>query len=110
MATSYSLGLAVCSGSSSTTNRSVFDSVSVTSGVMANATSVPPSWATFGPLSFEDGAVGFTVMGALNSTWLLEESSDGVRWSPLQTITLVGGAIRQSEADDRRPLRLFRLR
>lgn len=109
MAGSYGLGLAVCSGSSSTTNLSVFDSVSVTNTVMAGAPLVAPSRPTIGPLTLGNEMVSFSITNETNSTWLLQDSTNGVTWTPLQTITINDGAVQHSEADDRRALRLFRL-
>lgn len=108
--TSCSGGMAVCSGSSTTLNTSVFDSVSVTNAVLTPAAQVLPlAPAELGPITFDADTARFTVSGATNSVWQLQESSDGVTWSTLQSLTLIDGAVQQSEADDARPMRLFRL-
>jgi regulation of enolase protein 1 (concanavalin A-like superfamily) len=115
MAASCSVGLAVCSGSSSTTNLSVFDSVNVTNTVTTSMvmTSSPSSGspvAAFGPLTLEPDVVSFQATGDTNTIWQLEDSADAVTWTPLQTFTLIGGSIHHSEADSRQNMRLLRLR
>ncbi len=109
MAASVNLGLAVCSGSGSTTNLSVFDNVSVTNNVLSPPSQVATLPPTIGPFTLDDGTVSFSVTGDPNSTWLLLESTNAVTWTPLQTITINGDTVQQSEADDRRSVRLFRL-
>jgi hypothetical protein len=102
--------MAICSGSSTTLNTSVFDSVSVTNAVLTPAAQVLPDGAAeLGPITFDADTVRFVLTGETNSVWQLEESGDGVTWSTLQSVTLINGAVQQSEADDARPMRLFRL-
>ncbi|MES2924686.1 MAG: Calx-beta domain-containing protein [Verrucomicrobiota bacterium] len=110
MNANYSLGLATCSGASGTPNASVFDNVSVSNTATGPAASIPPtSLPTLGALTLEEDTVSFAGTGDPGSTWLLQESTDFVNWTPLQTITLIDGSIQHSEADDRLQQRFFRL-
>jgi hypothetical protein len=106
---SYSVGLAVCSGSSATPNLSMFDKVTVTNtNVAAAPVSSPPSPPTISSVTLTPDLVNFTVSGEADSIWLLEESTDLVHWTPVQSVTLVDGIIQHSEADDAQPRRFFR--
>jgi regulation of enolase protein 1 (concanavalin A-like superfamily) len=115
MASTCTVGLAVCSSSGSTTNLSVFDSVSLSSTVMSSTAvakdqSPGSPLAAFGPLALEPDVVTFQATGETNTVWQLEDSADGATWTPLQTFTLIKGAIHHSEADVRQDMRLLRLR
>lgn len=110
MASNVMVGLAVCSGSSTAASVSVFDNVNVTNAVISSATTEGSPVAVFGPLVLQPDTVDFQVTGEANSTWTLEESSDAVSWAPLQSMTLINGSVYHSEEDDRRAVRLLRLR
>ncbi|MCW1923070.1 tandem-95 repeat protein [Luteolibacter arcticus] len=112
MSGNYSLGMAACSGASGTTVASVFDNVSVSSTLPS-----PPVNPVFSgdPLpklegfTLEDGTVDFNITGEAAGIWTLEESTDFVTWSPLQTMTLEAGGLQHSEADERGAKRFLRL-
>src|SRR5262249_45690274 len=111
MASSVNLGLAVCSGSSSTTNLSVFDNVSLTNTVLTGSAPFSSTGtATFGPLTVQNESVDFQVTGDPDLMWQLEESTDAINWTPLQSFRLLGGSIQHSEADTQQPVRLLRLK
>ncbi|MCW1925897.1 Ig-like domain-containing protein [Luteolibacter arcticus] len=114
MSASYSLGLAACSGASGTTVASVFDNVSVSSTLPP-----PPEVSPTTPedplpkieeFTLEDGTVDFNITGEATGLWTLEESTDFLTWSPLQTMTLEAGGLQHSEADERGEKRFLRLR
>jgi len=113
MANNYSLGLAICSGSSGTPNTAVFDNVSVT-----NTLPPPPEVSPLIPdaplpileaLTLGPDTIGFAITGEATGSWTLQESTDFVNWTSLQTIDLTAGGLQHSEADDRGALRFFRL-
>jgi regulation of enolase protein 1 (concanavalin A-like superfamily) len=109
MNTSYSLGLAVCSGGSGSTNLSVFDNVTVTNGVIAaTPPSTPPPPATISSLTLSPDQVSFSVTGEADSVWLLQESTDLIHWTPVQSVSLIDGTIQHNEADAAQPRRFFR--
>jgi hypothetical protein len=114
MSGSYSLGLATCSGASGTQVASVFDNVSVSSTLPP-----PPEVSPIAPdaplpkleaLTLEEDTIDFNITGDATGNWTLQESTDFVNWTPLQTIYLPAGGLQHSEADDRGAKRFFRLK
>ena len=104
----------VASGTSNTLNTAVFDNVTVTnsSGVLFQPKLVqPPVIASAQLESFNvgGGTANFTISGDSGSKWLLEESDDLLNWTPVETVNLNGGSVDQSQSDDARPARFFRL-
>ncbi|MCW1925901.1 InlB B-repeat-containing protein [Luteolibacter arcticus] len=114
MSASYSLGMAACSGASDTTVASVFDNVSVSSTLPpppeVNPTTPEDPLPKIEAFTLEDGTVDFNVTGEATGLWTLEESTDFVTWSPLQTMTLEAGGLQHSEADERGEKRFLRLK
>ena len=107
-------GLVVCSGTSNTLNTAVFDNVTVTngSGVLFQPKllkSLVPSIAQLESFSIDGGTADFTISGDEGSKWLLEESDDLITWTPVETVTLIGGSVSHSQGDETRPARFFRL-
>ncbi len=109
--TNYTLGLAVCSGSGSDLNASVFDNVIVTNSANfgSTLTATPSTPANISALNLSADSVSFTVTGETNTVWQLEESTDLINWTPLQNVGFVEGTLQQQEADDARPQRFLRL-
>lgn len=107
----YTLGLAVCSGSGSALNTTIFDNVTVTNSTSFGSilTTTPSTPAIIGTLNLSADAISFTVTGETNSVWQLEESIDLINWTPLQSVGFAGGILQQQEADDARPQRFLRL-
>ena len=109
--TNYYLGLAVCSGTGSDLNTSAFDNVLATNSANIVFTpAMPANPAVIGPLGLGPESINFIVSGDTNSIWQLEESTDLINWTPLQTVGLVNQTLQQVEADDARPARFLRLR
>lgn len=114
MTTNVLAGLVVSSGASGTLNKSVFDNVTVTnsSGVLFQpllVNNLVPAFAQLESFSVGAGTANFTISGDAGSEWLLEESDDLVNWTPVETVNLIGGSVDQSQSDDARPARYFRL-
>jgi len=110
MAGNYTLGLAVCSGSGTTLNPSVFDNVSTTNVVVPAGALPSGNFATINLPGYQNGQFSFTVNGDTNSIWELEESSDLQTWSILQSVGLIDGSVDQAEGDDGLQKRFLRLR
>ena len=109
--TNYALGLAVCSGSGSALNVSIFDNVLVTNSTSygSTPTTTPTNPALIGALNLSVDSVSFTITGETNSVWQLEESTNLFNWTPLQSVGFAEGILQQQEADDARPQRFLRL-
>jgi hypothetical protein len=60
-------------------------------------------------LTLGPDTIGFAITGEATGSWTLQESTDFVNWTSLQTIDLTAGGLQHSEADDRGALRFFRL-
>ena len=107
-------GLAVCTGASNVVSTAVFENVTVTnSGVEVyqpqNTPETPSTPASFsGVISQADNA-NFTITGDDGSMWEIEASDDLVNWTPVETVTLIGGSVIQSQANDASPMEFYRL-
>jgi regulation of enolase protein 1 (concanavalin A-like superfamily) len=108
-------GLAVCSGSSGATNTVIFANVALTSATVpappAATDPLPPFPAPAVIQNFMVSPEGadFVITGEEGTYWLLEDSADHNDWRPLQTLTLVEGMARHTEAATTAPNRFFRL-
>jgi len=112
MSSNVLVGLAVSSGTTNTLNTAVFNNVTVTNGgvsVFQPPLAVGNATAQLQSFVVGDGSASFTISGDDGSVWLLEESDDLVNWTPIETLTLIGGGVSQSQADDARPARFFRV-
>jgi len=69
MAGNYTLGLAVCSGSGTTLNPSVFDNVSTTNVVVPAGALPSGNFATINLPGYQNGQFSFKVNGDTNSIW-----------------------------------------
>jgi regulation of enolase protein 1 (concanavalin A-like superfamily) len=113
MSGSYSVGLAACSGASGTPVASVFDNVNVSSTLpppLVNPVFPDSPLPKLEAVTLGDGTIGFNVTGESGGNWILQESTDAVNWTPLQTFTLPASGLQHSEADERGATRFFRLR
>ena len=114
MATNVLVGLAVSAGTSNTLNTAVFNNVVVTNNgailfqpeVIGAPAAASARLASF---SINGGRESFTISGDEGSRWRLEASDDLGNWTAVETVTLIGGSVEQSQPHDSRPARFYRL-
>jgi regulation of enolase protein 1 (concanavalin A-like superfamily) len=105
-------GLVVSSGASGTLNTAVFDNVTLTNnsgGSLFHSNSLLQASAQMKSFNVGAGTADFTIVGANDTLWELQESSDMITWTTLDTINLIGGSVDHAQGDDARPVRFFRL-
>ncbi len=108
-------GLAVSSGVSNVTDAAVFDGVTVTNGgvllyqPLLVRQPVPPAYAELDTFTVGYGAAHFTISGDDGSVWQIEESNDLVNWTPVETVTLIGGSVSQVQSGTAGSARYYRL-
>ena len=115
LTTNALVGLVVSSGVSNVTDTAVFNSVTVTNGgvlvyqPLLVPQLAPPAYAELDSLTVSYGTANFTISGDEGSVWQIEESDDLVNWTPVETVTLIGGSVSQTQSDDMQPARFYRL-
>ena len=115
LATNALVGLAVSSGVSNVLDEAVFNSVTVTNGgvlyyqPLLIPQPAPPAYAYLDSFTVGYGTANFTITGDEGSVWRIESSDDLVNWTTVETVTLIGGSVSQTQSDNARPARYFRL-
>lgn len=114
MSTNAQVGFVVCSGSSSSTNLTVFDNVSISGGVQLPQGTNPVATGEAFLTGFGRGleTSQMSVHGASGDVWTLETSTDMKTWTPLQTFTVINGQVVIEEGDagpEPQPQQYFRL-
>ncbi len=114
MASNALAGLVVSTGASNILNTAIFDNVTVTNGgvLIYQPQILPgpaPAVAGMGSFVVESGNANFTITGDDGSMWQIEESDDLINWTPIETVTLIGGSVIQSQANIASPAQFYRL-
>ena len=109
------VGLVASSGLSNVLDEAVYDNVTVTNGgvlyyqPLIVAKPAPPAYASLESFAIGYGTASFTITGDEGSVWRIEDSDDLMKWTTVETVTLIGGSVSQTQCDDARPARYFRL-